>query len=172
MSALTEFMNTGVVSRLRRNHGLEHATLHILAEKYPHVPMAGHTDLNGFVILGDVRTEDVRLAVAQAMERMHAGESDLAVHPNCGTNFVASGIVAGMLAWIAMLGGGRRLRSRLERLPVVISLVTLGLIFSQPLGFILQARVTTSGVPGEMRVEGVFPEARGRMTAHRVRTRG
>ncbi len=38
------------LSRIRRNHGLEHAALHVLAERHPGKPLAGHSDLNGFWI--------------------------------------------------------------------------------------------------------------------------
>ena len=36
MSTFDTIMSGQAVSRIRRNHGLEHATLHVLAEKYPH----------------------------------------------------------------------------------------------------------------------------------------
>ena len=98
--------NTSVnpVSRLRRNHGLEHATLHILSEKHPHLSLAGHSDLGGFWILGDVELEDLAEAVDEGLRRMQSGEHNLSVHPNCGTNYVATGILAGTAAWMGSIG--------------------------------------------------------------------
>ena len=159
-------------SRLQRNHGLEHATLHILAESHPHLSMAGHSDLGGFWILGNVETDELRSAVDEALERMRAGEHGLAVHPNCGTNFVATGALAGLAAWAAMLGSGRDTRDKFERLPIVIGMATIALLAGQPMGLLLQSRVTTSGYPGALEVVDIQPSQRGRVRAHRVSTRG
>jgi hypothetical protein len=160
------------ILRVRRNHGLEHATLHILAQRHPRTSMAGHSDLGGFWILGNVPTEDVQSAVDEALARMKAGESDLAVHPNCGTNFVVAGTMAGLAAWFALFGAGKRLRDRLERIPLATSLATLALILSQPVGLALQANVTTSGKPGNLTVAEIIPTKQGRIQAHRVVTEG
>jgi hypothetical protein len=83
------------VSSIRRNHGLEHATLHILSQRYPGLSMAGHSNSTGFWLFGDVPTEAVKSAVDEALQRMRSGEHNLAVHANCGTNFVTAGTVAG-----------------------------------------------------------------------------
>ncbi len=160
------------LSRLQRNHGLEHATLHVLAESNPHLALAGHSDTGGFWILGNVDTADLRSAVDTALNRMRNGESGLAVHPNCGTNFVATGALAGMAAWLGMLGVGRGARDKFERLPIVIGLATVALLAGQPLGLLLQSRVTTSGVPGGLEVVSIQASQRGNVTAHRVVTRG
>lgn len=160
------------ISRIRRNHGLEHATLHILAERYPKVSMAGHSNATGFWLLGDVPTEAVESAADEALTRLRAGEHNLAVHPNCGTNFVASGAVAGVAGAAAMFGVGRRLQDKLERLPLAATLATLGLIMAQPLGLMLQEKVTTSGDPGDLEVVEIIPSTKGRIKAHRVVTRG
>ena len=55
-------LDTPIISRVRRNHGLEHATLHVLAERHPGLSIAGHSNPGGFWILGDVSTEEVRSA--------------------------------------------------------------------------------------------------------------
>jgi hypothetical protein len=160
------------VSRIRRNHGLEHATLHVLAERFPRLPFAGHSDLGGFWIVGDVSTEDLSAAVREALRRLQNGEQMLAVHPNCGTNFVTSGVMAGGAASLVMLGGGRRVRDNLERVPLAIMLATLALIIAQPLGLLFQARLTTSGEPEGLEILEIIPTRRGRLAAHRVVTVG
>jgi hypothetical protein len=159
------------VSRIQRNHGLEHATLHILSKRYPRQSLAGHSDAGGFWIIGDVPIEDVYESVEEGLDRLKEGERQLAVHRNCGTNFVTSGVLAGLAAGIAMLGAGKKTRERLERLPIAMFLATLALIFSQPLGLALQERVTTSADPGDLEVIEIAVARRGRMKAHRVTTR-
>lgn len=160
-----------IVSRVRRNHGLEHATLHILSQRYPKRSLAGHSDTGGFWIIGDVSIEDVYEAVEDALSRLRNGEKHLAVHSNCGTNFVTSGVLAGLAAVAAMFGVGSRMRDKLERLPLAMFVATLALIFSQPLGFLIQERVTTSAEPGRLQVIEIVASRRGRMKAHRVTTR-
>lgn len=161
-----------IISRVQRNHGLEHATMHVLAEHKPRRGIAGHSDMGGFWIVGDVPTEELTDAVQEALQRMRAGEHQLAIHPNCGTNFAVSGSIAGVAAFIGMWGAGQGWRAKLERLPLVATLATLALILSQPLGYRLQERVTTSGRPGELEVVAIKPTRRGSVTAHRILTRG
>ncbi len=161
-----------VISRIRRNHGLEHATLHVLAEREPHSMLAGHSDMGGFWIIGDVPPEVLREALQEAIDRLRAGESRLAVHPNCGTNYAVAGIVTGVAGATAMLGAGRRLVDKLNRLPIAAALATLALIFAQPLGLLIQKRVTTSGNPGPLEITNITHKQQGRMTVHRIQTRG
>ena len=146
--------------------------MNILAAKHPRAALAGHSDLKGFWLLGDVATEDVAEAVFQALARMREGERELAIHANCGTNFVAVGLVAGVAAWLGMLGVGRGFRQKLERLPLVILLTTLAMIFAQPLGPLLQERVTTSGEPGDLQVTQIIATQQGPLKAHHIITRG
>ena len=158
-----------LVLQTRRNHGLEHATLHILGEKYPRRALGGHSNPTGFLIIGDVSVEDVRAAVIQALARLRAGERHLAIHAGCGTNFAVSGLTAGLLAWLGM-AGAKSWRSRLLRLPFVIALAAFGFFLSQPLGPVLQARVTTSGDPGDLSLVDIYPIRFGPFVFHRVVT--
>jgi len=169
---IDSMLDASPVSRLRRNHGLEHATLHVLSGRNPNLRLAGHSDTGGFWILGNVSTEDLSQAVDEALRRMRDGEHHLSVHPNCGTNFVTTGALAGTAAWLGLLGTGRGVREKAERLPLVIALATVALILGQPLGLAMQARVTTSGHPNGLRVQAIVPSKRGRMQAHRVLTNG
>ncbi|HSD85404.1 MAG TPA: DUF6391 domain-containing protein, partial [Anaerolineae bacterium] len=65
----------------RRNHALEHATLHVLARKYNDKNLAGHSNPTGFFLFGDIALDDIRSALQEAMTRLHAGERELAIHP-------------------------------------------------------------------------------------------
>ena len=164
-------LDTTVLSRIRRNHGLEHATINILSQRFPYRRLAGYSIPGGFFILGDIPTADLREAVIQALARMNNGERYLAVHEHCGTNYVASGFVAGLLAWLVMAGAKSK-RDQVERLPLVIALATFGFIFSQPLGPAIQQRVTTSGDPQGLSIVDVFPIRFGQFAMHRVVTQG
>ena len=164
-------LDSPVLSRIRRNHGLEHATINILSQRFPSRRLAGYSFPGGFFILGDIPTADLREAVIQALVRMNNGERTLALHDHCGTNYVASGFVAGLLAWLGMAGAKSK-RDKVERLPLVIALATVGFIASQPLGPALQKRVTTSGDPQGMSIVDVFPIKFGQFSLHRVATQG
>jgi hypothetical protein len=153
----------------RRNHALEHATLHVLADKYPTKPMAGHSNPTGFFILGNLPTEDVESAVTQAHSRLRAGERGLAIHPGCGTNIATSALVAAAFAWFAMRGGKSTL-GRLMRVPLAVAFAFVGALVSRPLGPILQEKITTDAELGSLQVISVKPAMSGRVQAHRVRT--
>ena len=160
-----------VLSRIRRNHGLEHATITLLSQRFPYLRVAGYSYPGGFFLLGDVPTDQVREVVVQALARMNNGEHSLAIHPNCGTNYAVSGVLAGMLAWLGMVGTKSK-RNQLERLPLVIVLATLGLIASAPLGLQVQQHVTTSGDPQGLAIVDIFPVRFGQFSLHRVITQG
>lgn len=160
-----------VLSHIRRNHGLEHATIHLLSRRYPGKPFAGHSDAGGFWLIGDVGTEELADVVMGALERLRNGERSLAIHPNCGTNFVAYGLLAGMGAFIALLGA-RRTRDKVDRLPLVVLFATLGLMVGQPVGYNIQRKITTSGDPGNLKVLQIGRGQRGRVVYHRVTTQG
>lgn len=133
----------GPVSKVRRNHALEHATLQVLAEKKVTGNMAGLSDVRGFWVFGDVDSEYLVANVEEARGRLIDGEHTLAIHPNCGTNFAVAGIIGGFFAWLAMLGVQKNWQDRLDRLPNVITFATLGLILAQPLGPKVQQLITT-----------------------------
>jgi hypothetical protein len=161
-----------LISRIRRNHGLEHATLHVLAKYLPHTMLGGHSDTGGFWIIGDVPSETLHAAVQEAISRLRAGESNLAIHPNCGTNYATMGALAGLAGAASMFGSGKQFRDKLNRLPVAVALATLAVIISRPLAFRIQERVTTSGNPGSLEVTQISHQQHGRMTVHRIQTRG
>ncbi len=158
------------VLETRRNHALEHATLHVLAAKHPGSPMAGHSNPTGFFILGNLPTEEVKSAVTQALTRLRAGERQLAIHAGCGTNLATSALLAATFAWF-VLRGARSAFGRLLRLPFALAFALVGLAVSQPLGPVIQARITTDADLGDLQIVDVRPSLRGRVTAHRVITR-
>ncbi len=159
------------VDRTRRNHGLEHATITILSQRVRGVSLVGRSTPNGFHLYGNVTTEELSDAAHEALRRMKAGEVGLAVHPNCGTNFVTAGIAAGLAAYIGFMGansGG----ARRERLPLVAALATGALILAQPIGLEIQRHITTSGEMRDLQIARIDRRQRGSVSAHFVTTVG
>ncbi len=163
-------LNLPLVGETRRNHALEHATLHVLAATNPGKPMAGHSNPTGFFILGNVSTEAVGEAAMEALRRLKAGEHELAIHPGCGTNLATTALLAGTLAWF-VLRGSRSAWDRLLRLPFAVGLAIVGAILSRPLGPVIQQKITTDADLGSLQVVEVRETLRGGLTAHRVITR-
>jgi hypothetical protein len=173
MSSTSDLLSWKPITRIRRNHALEHATLQILSRSNPFARMAGYSDMHGFWLVGDISTDGLAAAVEEALARLRAGEAGLAIHPNCGTNYVTTGFLAGLAAWLSMLGTSSGFRRKLDRLPVIISVVTLVLVFSAPLGPYLQAKLTTQPQIGNLQVARIERSLRqNKMPVHRIITRG
>ena len=164
-----------LVRRTRRNHGLEHATIHILSSRVPNLRMAGRSSDSGFILLGEAPTSEIEAAVRDALHRMRAGEHGLAVHPNCGTNLVTTSMMASLAAMVGLTGASRR--DAWNRLPTVMTLVIVALIVSQPVGMSLQKHITTDGDPADLEVISITrsqmqtPLSSNPLTVHRVVTR-
>ncbi|MDH7486484.1 MAG: DUF6391 domain-containing protein [Anaerolineae bacterium] len=154
-----------LIERVAQNHAVEHATIHLLAQHYPSLRLAGRTTASGFLLYGQVATEVIVETVMEALERLRNGEHELAVHPNCGTNVVVGGVLAGLAAWLAT--GGRR-RSFWEQMPLALLAATAALLIAQPLGLLVQERVTTSPAVGDLCLRQVVSGQWGRAMAHRV----
>ena len=175
-STLDSILEIPYIRRTRRNHGLEHATIHMLSALPQPVLLSGRSDASGFVLLGEADTAQIEQAVTTALSRLRGGEHKLAIHPNCGTAFLTAGFMVTGAAWLGSLGVRRGARDYVDRLPFVLILSVVGLIAAQPLGLKLQERVTTLGDPGDLQVLSVtrstmnLPGSRG-LTVHRVATR-
>jgi hypothetical protein len=153
-----------LVRRTRQHHAIEHATLHVLTARWPQGQFSGHSDPIGFTVYGDVSDEQVRRAVGDALLRLQAGERDLAIHPNCGTN-LATGALLATLA--AMIGAGGRRRKPLDRFTSALFLVTVALVAAKPLGRRLQVYTTLADVADRW-VADVQPMQVGNVRAVRV----
>ena len=156
-------LNFTPISRIRRNHALEHATLQILSRQYPERQMAGHSDLHGCRIVGNVPGEDVQKAAFESRCDGCVRERPAwQCIPNCGTNYAVGGSLAGMAGALAMLGAGKRLRDKLERLSVAAVFGTVALILAQPLSYRLQSKITTASDPLNLEIVQVVtvPSAR------------
>ena len=171
MSTLNAILTWVYISRLRRNHALEHATLQVLAQRGSHRTFAGYSDWKGFWVVGEIGTEELLQAAIDALARLKNGEHNLAIHPACGTNFAVAGAAAGTAAWLVMLNTPKGFRRKLERWSLVMSVVTLVFMLVYPMGPRLQARFTTQPDVGNLQIRGVTLSTNSRVVVHRVLTK-
>jgi len=160
-------VTNSLISRIRRNHGLEHATIHVLSEGHKRFSAQGNSDHRGFHlnIYGDITEDEVNAAVDEAYRRLRAGEHHLAVHPNCGTVLVTTAALATLAAqtmlalenWREPRAGRVRPASLANALPGAMLAVVVALIVGRPLGVRLQERYTVDGELDDLRVESVRP---------------
>jgi hypothetical protein len=158
------------IARVRRNHALEHATINLLSQQFPQTSIVGRSDIGGFYLIGGLPTEAVEEISHQALERLRAGEHHLAVHKNCGTNIVTSGLLAGLASFFA-LAGSKTWRDRLDRLPLALTGSLLAILVSQPLGTKAQQHLTTDSNIGELEIVQIKRRQHGSTVVHRVLTK-
>jgi hypothetical protein len=158
------------VDRVRRNHALEHATITVVTQRHPSVLLRGRATRKGFFIFGEIDTEELKSAIAEALRRLRAGEGELAIHPRCGTNLAVAGILSGVAAALAA-----QLKPRENRFSYAVLASLAALTVAPRLGTEAQRHVTTLAELGDLRVESVERKryqlfgTRGE-TAHWVRT--
>ncbi len=146
-------LESPIILQTRRNHGLEHATIHVLAGAKPGRSLAGRSTAYGFYLYGDVTDEELLAAAQNALSRIRNGERHLVVHPGCGTNYLTYGAAASIGALATLSLGDRR--ARWSRLPDVIVAATLAMIVAQPIGPQLQKRITTCADMGDLQIVNV-----------------
>ena len=174
---LRPFLFLRPIRRVRRNHGLEHATIHVLSKRARPISMAGRAVVDGFFVYGNVDTDDLLKAAREAIERMRKGEHILAIHPNCGTGLVTAGFLTTMATTLATVGAGGSIFGRLKRVPHMIVLAMAALMVSQPMGLKLQQYITTLGDPGNLEIVDItrqqvrLPFQKSPVIVHKVHTR-
>ena len=151
------------IATLRRHHAIEHATVTLLTEREPSLQFVGRSNKTGFCIYGEVERDALNDAAQRALARLQNGESALAIHPRCGTNLVVAGILT---AAAAVLAVGRK--PRLDKIPNVILATTFAAFAAQPLGVVLQERVTTSPDARGARIAGIRESRIGRLKVQHV----
>ena len=137
--------------RIRQNHALEHATITILSGYVPDLRISARSSSRGFTIFGDVDLGQLRRALDEALRRLQAGEAQLAIHPNCGTNLV----VGFSLVTLGTLLGMTSSRARTRIASTAASSVA-GLIAARPLGEFVQKHFTTLPDLEGVRVIDIF----------------
>lgn len=136
--------------RIRQNHALEHATVTILAGMIPDLRVSARSSPRGFIIFGSVDVDKVKVAAQEALKRLQAGEVELAIHPNCGTN-VAVGISLAVTGVVFIL---TLMRSPIRFLLSLVGAVGAALA-ARPLGAVVQRHVTTLADLRRVRITNV-----------------
>jgi predicted phage tail protein len=124
--------------RIRQNHALEHATITILSGRIPELRVSARSNSDGFTIFGDVDLGQLRIALDEALARLLAGEAELAIHPNCGTN-LAVGVT---LVTVGTMLGLTSTHTR-TRVATAAASSFAGWAAARPLGEYVQRHFTT-----------------------------
>jgi hypothetical protein len=111
-------------------------------------------------------TKDIHSAINEAMTRLRAGESELAIHPGCGTNLATSMVLPMTFASVPFQG--TRSTRRLLLIPVALMFAVFGYFLSKPLGPWLQRNVTTEADLGNLQVKEIISVRKG---VHRIITK-
>ncbi len=130
------------VAHIRKNHALEHATIHLLTEAKPGVSFAGYSFIKGYWILGNAELQDIQKAAEMALARLNNGEKNLAIHPNCGTNLAVIGLCTAAAAMITTMDT-KDDDSALSRFGAYTTAGLIGALAGKPLGPKVQKRFTT-----------------------------
>lgn len=155
----------------RRNHALEHATMKVLAERFKGVKMMGHSNPGGFLLFADLPTELVTDAVLEARKRLQAGESQLAIHPGCGTNIAASSLLAGSASSIFLMALSRGKTPKWWQILISTIIAVTVYILSKPLGPHLQEMITTDAEISDLDVKLVTSQKTRNGFFHQINTR-
>lgn len=151
--------------RIRQNHALEHATITILSGYIPDLRASARSNSRGFTIFGDVDLGQLRRALDEALRRLQAGEAELAIHPNCGTNLVVG---VSLLTFGTLLGMTSRRAS--TRVATAAASSFAGMMAARPLGEYVQKHFTTLPDLEGVRVTDIFRRKVFGMTFVEVRT--
>jgi hypothetical protein len=139
--------------RIRQNHALEHATVTVLARVLPRLSVSARSNSRGFTIFADLDSQLVRECCDEALGRLRAGEAELAIHPNCGTNLA----VGTSLAMVGSLFALTAIRRR-TRVASALASSLAGLAAARPLGEVVQRHVTTLPDLHDVRILSVAPK--------------
>ena len=139
---------------IRRNHGLEHATVAVLFARHGPRRLAGRATKDGFFILGgDIDAAELLSCAREALERLQRGEAALAVSPMCGTNIAVTGALTAAATMAALRNGQRR--SFLDRFANASTFAMFAVVLAQPAGALLQRLVTTRPDLDGVTIEGI-----------------
>ncbi len=168
-----KFLFWGPLRRIRRNHGLEHATVHVLQERFSELRISGYSHEGGFVLLGNLPEGAAETAVTDALARLQAGQKQLAIHPQCGTNFAVQSLLYTLVGFFGFAGTHPiRALKRFNGVSLVMFLATLAAL---PIGLAIQAEITTESDMGSLHIAAVKRQPLwlpwiGPFTLHFIRT--
>ncbi len=140
-----------IIDRIRRNHGLEHATVAMMLAHQGPMRIVGRSDHGGFYIYANIETARLRSYAEEALVRLQRGEEHLAVSPMCGTNIAVAGVLAGFTSYLAL----RSSDGHVDGITRAIVASIVSVVASQPLGRLVQKYATTSPELAGVRITSV-----------------
>jgi hypothetical protein len=171
MSSIRSLDPHSFIQMIRRNHALEHATVHVLVERNAYVSVVGRSDWAGYSLYGEAETRQVERAAHEALTRLRAGERRLAIHPNCGTVVATTGVLSGLAVFFTLGLNPGRGRFRWSSLPEAILAATSAALLAHPLGLLLERYVTTASDIGDLSISRVYRKLGSSVPVHRIETR-
>lgn len=156
------------ISSTRRNHALEHATIHMITRKRPGKAFAGHSNPAGFILIGDANIEMIVETVTEALAQLRGGNKGLAIHEGCGTNYAVTGGLAALFSIMALSNTNSN-HQRWARFPILMLVALVAFLLGRTIGPNLQKHVTTDADPKGLRLVSVSQIF---TNVHWVRTEG
>lgn len=155
--------------RLRQVHALEHATIWVLTGAQP-MPVglpvgeyhpaslddgrfSGLSTPQGFYLTGDIEVSALSQAAKAALQRLNAGEWNLAIHPRCGTNLSVS---TALMVGLSLMAAAVMPRRPLEQCLGLGAAAVATAAVSPVLGALAQQYVTTAP-PENLAIARVYP---------------
>ena len=150
---------------VKQNHALEHATIVLLAKKFPDARLSGISFAAGFFVFGEIPTEAILPTAEEALQLLRTTTPELAVNERCGTNLAVAGMLTGLSAMAVA-----KMRRPYSTANNVILASTAALILARPLGLIVQRYITTQTPNASMHIQSVKPLTVFNAPAHFVST--
>lgn len=86
---------------VRRNHAIQHATVHVLEERYGASRLHGYATTEGFRLRGTIEPAMLLDAAREGLLRLQRGDRALAIHSRCATSLATSHtFVSGLVMWV------------------------------------------------------------------------
>lgn len=131
---------------LRKNHGLEHATVNVLEREFGYKNLAGYAENSGFYIIGADNVHLVEEAARRGLRLMRSGYSDLAIHRRCGTSLTVANFVSAVIFLLLLFYTGY------FSLFYIIMAIIIANIVAKPLGMFVQQYFTTTSDVGDIQI--------------------
>ncbi len=107
-----------------------------------------------FFLMGNLTIQEAKDAADLALARLQHGEKHLAIHPGCGTNLAVTGFCTAVGAMITLSGANSR-KERWNRFSSLVSMSSLMVMISRPLGINAQKYITTDAEVSGLRIMGI-----------------
>ena len=159
-------MELSILQRVRRNHAIEHAAMHLLGRTLQAPKLAARSDWRGITFYGDVDSSVLKSALEGGLLALNSGQRALAVHPRCGSMISASMLLAMLAGWLVQSDLKRKRTPGRGMLDVAG--ITGAMLLAQPLGYAMQKYVLTDPDASHAHLVSIRFSQRGAFTMHRV----